>query len=180
MKFFLTIMITLLTNSLWANYSVEDRWSISSGAGYPFLYNNNRFDKRADPDFAFNFSIRKNFNNFHSLTIGYSRYEFDHTPTCPRVYDALYTYRFKGQERLTPIIGAAAGVADIPNYNIDENLKLALRARGGVEYMLSPSWLLGVNLDYLYVSKMTGEKRTLVIGEIHSIIPQFNIHFLFK
>lgn len=161
------------------DFSLEKRWGISGGAGWPVTFNNNRFDKRADGDFSFNLGLRYNFSNYDSLTVGYSRYEFDHTPTCPRVYDALYLSRINGAEKFTPVLGLGLGVADIPNYNIDENLKAASRARIGLEYAFSKNLYSSLSLDYVYISKMIGEKRTLVIGEIHVFVPQFGFQYYF-
>lgn len=180
MKIILFSLLGVFTITAQAHsLNLKNTWSVGTGAGFPLTFNGNRFDQRADGDFAFNFHLKYYFNNSHSLSAGYARYEFDHTPTCPRVYDLLYLNRLNPHAKLSPIIGLGLGVADIPNYNVDENLKLSTRAKLGLEYLFSAHWSANLSIDYLYISKMIGERRSLTIGEIHTIVPQIGINYLF-
>lgn len=72
------------------------------------------------------------------------------------------------------------GLVDIANYNVDENLKLALRARAGLEYEVSPNWLLAGVVDYQFVNHMLGEDDNLTIGEIHALASQLILSFFFS
>ena len=89
-------------------------------------------------------------------------------------------YRFTPREWFTPIVGAGVGLVDIANYNVDDNLKLGLKLRAGIEYALSEDTILDFVIDYQFVNKMLGESDNLVIGEIHALAPQIIMTYFFK
>ena len=84
------------------------------------------------------------------------------------------------REWFTPIWGVGVGLVDITNYNVDENLKLGLKARAGIEYSTGDNVILDFVLDYQYVGKMPGERRDLGVVEMSALAPQVILTYFFK
>lgn len=166
-------------NSFSKNYDLARRFGIAfaAGANRPIL--GNRFDDRAGGDFTFGAYATYQVNDESGFMLGYTRFDWAHCPTAIRLYDLMYLHRPKSESRFTPLWGIGAGLVDISNYNVDENLKLGLRARVGLEYGLSPDVLLAGVVDYQFVNKMIGEEDNLTIGEIHALAPQGILTFFF-
>ncbi len=182
MKFlFFFLVLFLLPLKSWCeapNFSRRFGLSVAAGRSKPIL--SNKFDDRADGEFVSGFYGRYQINRTSGLQLGYTRYEWAHSPTAARVYDLLYLHRLASRKWFTPIWGAGAGLVDIANYNVDENLKLGLRARVGMEFALSNFIILDLVVDYQFVNRMIGEEDNLKCGEIHALAPQILMTYFFK
>lgn len=178
-KFLLLFFIISINVSLAEAPDFSRRFAISAAAGRNKPILGNRFDDRADGDFVFGLYGRYQINRESGLQLGYTRYEWDHSPTAARIYDLLYLHRLAPRKYFTPVWGVGVGLVDIANYNVDENLKLGLKARAGVEYTLSQNLIVDAVIDYQFVNKMIGEDDNLTIGEIHAIAPQLIFSYFF-
>lgn len=177
----LAILILFLSSlNSWGKYDLSRRFGIAFAAGRNKPILGNRFDDRADGDFVFGMYGTYHLNDESGLMLGYTRYDWSHSPTALRIYDLMYTHRPLSEKRFTPLWGVGLGLVDIANYNVDENLKLAVRARVGLEYEVSPDWLVAGVVDYQFVNKMIGEDDNLTIGEIHVLAPQLILSFFFS
>jgi opacity protein-like surface antigen len=177
------LLLLLFFTSFYSHSSAPDfskRWGISAGAGFNVPILDNKFDDRADGEFVFGLYGRYQINNSSGLQLGYTRYEWSHSPTAARIYDLVYMHRLTPWEWFTPIWGAGVGLVDIANYNVDENLKLGLKARGGIEYVISENIIIDFVIDYQFVGKMPGERRNITIGEMHALAPQAIMTYFFK
>jgi opacity protein-like surface antigen len=178
-KFFALLLLSSLP--LWAespDLSKKFGLSLAAGRNKPVL--GNRFDDRADGEFVYGFYGRYQINRESGLQLGYTRYEWSHSPTAARIYDLVYLHRLTPRKWFTPIWGVGVGLVDIANYDVDENLKLGLKARAGIEYTLSDNMIVDVVIDYQFVNKMIGEDDNLVIGEIHALAPQLILSYFFE
>lgn len=181
MKKLLLFLIFLISNYSYSSApDLSKRWGISAAAGFNKPILGNRFDDRADGEFVFGLYGRYQINRSSGLQFGYTRYEWSHSPTAARIYDLVYMHRLDPREWFTPIWGAGVGLVDIANYNVDENLKLGLKARGGIEYVISENMITDFVIDYQFVGKMPGERRNLTIGEMHALAPQAILTYFFK
>ena len=173
------LLIVLSLNSMANSPDLSGKYglSIALGQNRPIL--GNEFDDRADSEFVFGMYGRYQINRESGLQLGYTRYEWDHSPTAARIYDLVYMHRLTPREYFTPIWGAGLGLVDIANYNVDENLKLGIKARAGIEYTLSRYWIADFVIDYQFVNKMIGESDNLTIGEIHALSAQVIFTYFF-
>jgi opacity protein-like surface antigen len=158
----------------------SERFGLSVAAGYNKPIGGNDFDDRADGDFVAGMYGRYQFNRKSGIQLGYTRYEWDHSPTAARIYDLVYMHRMGPREWFTPIWGVGVGLVDIANYNVDENLKLGLKARAGIEYSTGDNVILDFVVDYQYVGKMPGERRDLGVVEMSALAPQVILTYFFK
>lgn len=177
--FFFLILLTSFYSSA-GPPDFSKKWGISAAAGFNKPILGNRFDDRADGEFVFGLYGRYQINRSSGLQLGHTRYEWSHSPTAARIYDLVYMHRLSPREWFTPIWGAGVGLVDIANYNVDENLKLGLKARGGIEYVISKNIIVDFVIDYQFVGKMPGERRNLTIGEMHALAPQAIMTYFFK
>ncbi|MBA2404303.1 MAG: outer membrane beta-barrel protein [Bdellovibrionales bacterium] len=180
MKYFLLLPLIFASFNTWSDSpNLSRRFGISLAAGKNKPFTGNDFDDRADGEFVFGLYGRYQFNQESGIQLGYTRYEWTHSPTAARIYDLVYLHRLKARKWFTPIWGVGAGLVDIANYNVDENLKLGLKARVGVEFMLSSNMIVDAVIDYQFVNKMVGEDDNLTIGEIHALAPQLILTYFF-
>lgn len=180
MYYFILLLSLVFTSSVFAeapDYTNKFAVSMAAGRNKPVL--GNRFDDRADGEFVFGLYGRYQFNRSSGVQLGYTRYEWSHSPTAARIYDLVYLHRLSPRDYWTPIWGAGIGLVDIANYNVDENLKLGLKGRLGAEYSLSPNMIIDAVVDFQFVGKMAGERRDLKLGEIYAIAPQLIISYFF-
>lgn len=167
-------------HSLASSPNFSKRFGISAAVGFNEPILGNKFDDRADGEFVFGLYGRYQINRSSGLQLGYTRYEWSHSPTAARIYDLVYTHRLATRDWFSPIWGAGIGLVDIANYNVDENLKLGLKARAGIEYIISKKIIIDFLIDYQFVGKMPGERRNLTIGEMHALAPQAIMTYFFK
>ena len=180
MKFLMFFLFLIPLSARCESPDLSRRFGISLAAGFNKPITGNDFDDRADGEFVFGFYGRYQLNRSSGLQLGYTRYEWSHSPTAARIYDLVYMYRFTPREWFTPIVGAGVGLVDIANYDVDDNLKLGLKLRVGIEYALSNDIILDFVIDYQFVNKMLGEDDNLTIGEIHALAPQIIMTYFFK
>lgn len=181
MKYLVVFLFMLASFHSWSDSpDLSRRFGISAAAGWNHPILGNRFDDRADGEFVFGLYGRYQINRESGLQLGYTRYEWSHSPTAARIYDLVYMHRLKSRKWFTPIWGLGVGLVDIANYNVDENLKLGLKARVGIEYVLSEDMIIDAVLDYQFVNKMIGEDDNLTIGEMHALAPQLILTYFFQ
>lgn len=166
----LLLFLTAPTFADTPDFSHKFGFSLAAGRNEPIF--NNEFDQKADGENVMGAYLRYQINKESGLQFGYTRYEWSNSPTAARIYDLVYMYRLAKRHWFTPILGAGVGLVDIAHYNVDENLKLGLKARVGVEYVISENMLIDGVIDYQYVGKMPGEEREITVGEMHAIAPQ--------
>ena len=179
MKHLISILSLFVSLSAFADtYDLARRFGITVASGWQEPILGNRFDDRADGEAMYGLYGRYQLNQESALQFGYTRHDWHNSPTAARIYDVTYLYRTARDQGLSPVLGLGAGLVDIANYNVDENLKLGLRARAGIEYSLSPDFIFGAHVDYQFVNKMIGEDDNLTIGEMHILAPQVNLTYL--
>ena len=177
----LFVILSFFSLSSFANSpDFSQRFGLSFAGGFNKPIGGNDFDDRADGDFVAGMYGRYQFNPKSGIQLGYTRYEWDHSPTAARIYDLVYLHRMGPREWFTPIWGVGVGLVDIANYNVDENLKLGLKARVGIEYSTGDNVILDFVVDYQYVGKMPGERRDLGVVEMNAIAPQVILTYFFK
>lgn len=176
--FFLLVFCSFSSFANSPDFSKRFGVSVAGGFNKPVL--GNKFDDRADGEFVSGLYGRYQFTRSSGIQLGYTRYEWDHSPTAARIYDLVYMHRMGPREWFTPIWGVGVGLVDIANYNVDENLKLGLKGRVGIEYQTGENIILDFVVDYQYVGKMVGERRDLRIGDINAIAPQVILTYFFK
>jgi opacity protein-like surface antigen len=159
------------------DYSRKFAFSLAVGRNKPIL--GNKFDDRADGENVFGFYGRYQFGRSSGIQFGYTRYDWSHSPTAARIYDLVYLHRMHPREYWTPVWGLGLGLVDIAHYNVDEDLKIGLKARVGAEYSLSPNMILDAVIDFQYVGKMPGEKHDMKIGDIYALAPQLILSYFF-
>ena len=176
----LLFVITLLSLQAFADSpDFSKRFGVSAAAGFNKPILGNAHDDRADGEFVSGLYGRYQFNRKSGVQLGYTRYEWTHSPTAARIYDLVYLHRMGPREWFTPIWGVGVGLVDIANYNIDENLKFGAKGRVGIEYSTGENVILDFVVDYQYVGKMPGERRDLKI-EMHALAPQIIATYFFK
>lgn len=179
MKLILLSFFLFLCNSFADSPDFSQRFGVSAAAGFNKPILGNDHDDRADGEFVSGLYGRYQFNKKSGIQLGYTRYEWTHSPTAAQIYDLVYMHRMGPREWFTPIWGAGLGLVDVANYNTDENLKLGAKARVGVEYSTGENVILDLVVDYQYVGKMIGERRDFGI-EMHALAPQVIVTYFFK
>ena len=134
-------------------FDYSKKWGIGASYGYNTPIFGNTFNTAADADDTWGLHLRYHLNESTGLEAGFTKHEFEDTTSALQVTDVTWFKRLRATEKLSPILGAGAGVVDISHYS-EENLKLGLKLRAGVEYALSQCLSLGLNVDYQHVDKM--------------------------
>jgi hypothetical protein len=187
MKFILVIALIFSCVAWSETYNYKHKFGIGANGGWAFPVLSEEFRDIAEDELMYGFHLRYNTSQYDSLFLNFSHHEFEQTAIAANVYDLTYLYRINSKDKLTPIIGLGAGVADLDNARpYDKNLKFAGRARLGFEYALNPYFLLSVFADYLYMGKMPyhGDddkrpQRGLPGQEIHAVVPQLGLTLYF-
>lgn len=180
MKLILLLLFLLPFSSFAESPDFSKRFGVSVAGGWNTPVLGNRFDDRADGEFVLGLYGRYQFNRKSGVQLGYTRYEWSHSPTAARIYDLVYMHRMSPRKWFTPIWGAGLGLVDIANYNVDENLKLGAKARVGIEYSADDNLIIDFVVDYQFVGKMMGERRDLRLGEMNAVAPQAIMTYFFK
>jgi OOP family OmpA-OmpF porin len=142
----------------------------------------------ANDDFTWNLHMRYHTSEWDALQLNYQNYEFSDTTVGANVVDLMWIRRINAGDKLTPIFGLGAGVADMRNIGpYHDNLKFAGRARFGMEYMLNDDVSLSATVDYQYIGRMPSssddsrgiDRNSLPGKEIHALVPQLNLTVFF-
>lgn len=185
---YLFIIGLLLTASIQAKtYDLSDRFGIGGGGGWTFPVHGNEFDDFAESELMWNLHLRYNTTPEDGLELNYNHLEFEDTDINARVLDLTYLYRINEGDKLTPILGIGAGVADMDNIEpFHDGLKFAGKARAGFEYAFTDDLLASVFVDYQYIGKMPfngededHEDEGIPGQEIFALIPQVGLTFFF-
>lgn len=183
---FLIIMMTLFSFPAWTTtFDLSERFGIGGGGGYTFPVHGNDFDDFAENEVMWGLHFRYNMTAADGLILNFSDYEFENTDISANVYDLLYVNRINEGDKLTPIFGLGAGVADMDNIKpYHDGLKFAARARLGFEYAMSNSLFASIHADYQFIGKMpfNGEdedtKDEAFPGrEIFAVVPQITFTY---
>ncbi|MGE3608662.1 MAG: hypothetical protein AB7I27_03660 [Bacteriovoracaceae bacterium] len=173
-------LIFFFTSHVFASApDISKKFGIGGGLGRDLPVGGNKFDDRARGECVSGIYGRYQLTQSSGLIFGYTRYEWSRSPTAARVYDVVYMYRVASKHWVSPIFGAGIGAVDIAHYNVDENLKLGLKARSGVEFILNKNMLIDAAFDYQFVNRMIGEQDNLTIGEMHILAAEFMVSYLF-
>lgn len=168
-------------------YDLKERFGVGVSAGYGIPVLSREFNEIANPDLTLGLNIRYQTSMADALLLNFQNYNFEETDIGASVYDLMWISRINEVDKLTPIIGIGAGVADMKNIApYKDNYKFAGRLRLGFEYMLNPDVMLAFITDYQYIGRMpsTGEddgiNRNKVPGqEIHAVVPQLQLTVFF-
>jgi len=184
----ITLVCVLISTFLHAEtYDLKERFAVGGGAGYGIPVLSREFNEIANPDLTFNLHLRYQTSMADALLLNFQSYNFEETDIGASVYDLMWVSRINEVDKLTPIIGIGAGVADMRNIApYKDNYKFAGRVRLGFEYMLNPDVMLAFVTDYQYIGRMPssgeddGINRNKVPGqEIHAVVPQFHLTVFF-
>ncbi|MFL5784396.1 MAG: OmpA family protein [Bacteriovoracaceae bacterium] len=188
MKYALISFLLISSTAFAKTFDLKNRFGIGGGAGWTFPIGNGKFNNFADDDFTWNAHVRYHTSSWDSLQLNYQNYEFADTTIGANVTGLMWIRRINPGDKLTPIFGLGAGVADMRNIGpYHDNLKFAGRARLGMEYMLNDDVSLSATVDYQYIGKMpsssndsNGIDRNSIPGkEIHALVPQMNLTVYF-
>lgn len=161
------------------NVNLAKRFGIGAGAGYSFPIWSNKFDDDADGGLMYDLHARYHFTDAHSLMFTWAKHDWSGTDVNANVYDLMFLSRTKSTSRLTPVWGLGAGVANLSSINPEDNLKLSLRGRIGLEYAITADLMAQAAVDYQYINQMPGERGSLPTGDINALVPQVNVTYFF-
>ncbi len=187
MKYLFLAALVIPVASWSKTYNFADRLGIGGGGGYTFPIQGNDFDDFAKDEVMWNGHIRYHFTPEDSLQLNYSHLEFENTDINARVMDLMYQYRINEGDKLTPVLGIAAGVADMGNISpYHDGLKFASRARFGFEYAFTDDFVGSLFADYQFIGKMPfnsedsdTDDEAFPGREIFAIIPQIGFTYYF-
>lgn len=187
---YLLFSLLLASPAVFANetHDLTHRFGIGGGGGWAFPILGNDFDDAFGDDLTYNLHMRYHTSQADSLQLNYQNYEFEDTDLGANVYDLMWINRINEHDKLTPIFGLGAGVADMRNMGrgFQDNLKFAGRARLGMEYALTDDLFASATVDYQYIGKMphsgedeNDEDRKIPGQELHALVPQINLTLFF-
>lgn len=187
MKFFVIPLLFISTLTWAKTFDFSDRFGIGGGGGYTFPVTGNDFDDFADDEVMWGLHARYNLTAEDGMMLNYSIYEFENTPIGARVLDLMYINRLNEGDKMTPILGIGAGVADMHNIKpYHDGLKFASRARAGFEYSLTDDLVGSLFADFQFIGKMPfnsedeNTKDEAFPGrEIFAVVPQIALTYYF-
>lgn len=184
----LMFMLLLAPAMTWAKtYDFAERFGIGGGGGYTFPVSGNDFDDFAGNEVMWDLHMRYNFTPDDGLQFNYSHFEFEDTAINARVMDLMYLKRINEGDKLTPILGISAGVADMDHISpYHDGLKFASRARAGFEYAFTDDFVGSLFADFMFIGKMPfnsedeDTKDEAFPGrEIFAVVPQIGVTYYF-
>jgi len=173
----LTVLAFLSSVVFAQNFDYSKKIGIGGSGGYSTPVFGNDFNDGADGDLNWGAHIRYHLCQSCGIELAFTRHDFDKTNQALKVFDILFFERLKPLSKFTPVLGLGAGVADITNFN-PSSLKLALKAKAGVEYALNQNFSLGLHLNYQHISKFFATNN-LPNETIHVFAPQLGITWYF-
>jgi hypothetical protein len=166
-------------------FDLKHRFGVGGGAGWTIPVLSKEFTDMAKGDMTYNIHVRYHTSHSDSLQLNFQNYNFGDTNIGANVYDLMWINRINEYDKLTPIFGLGAGVADMNHISpYRDNLKFAGRLRIGFEYALTDDLFASLTADYQYIGQMPGNAngsgRSKVPGqEIHAVVPQLNLTLFF-
>lgn len=187
MKYLLLSALLISSVSFARTFDLSNRFGIGLDGGYTFPVHGNDFDDVAGNEMMWGAHLRYHFTAADSLLFNYSRLEFEDTDINANVMDLMYLNRINEGDKLTPILGIGAGVADMGNIGpYHDNMKFAAKARAGFEYAFTPDLFATVAVDYQFIGRMPGSGEdesdnltSLPGNEIFAVIPQIGLTWFF-
>ena len=188
MKYLLLSALLVSGSALAETYDLKNRFGVGGGAGWGFPMLDNDFNDAANADLTWNLHLRYHTSSPDALQLNFQNYNFEDTDIGANVIDLMWLRRINEGDKLTPIFGLGAGVADMMNIApYHDNLKFAGRARFGMEYALNPDVFLSATVDWQYIGKMPSgsddengiDRNSLPGKEIHALVPQLNLTVFF-
>lgn len=188
MKYLLIPCLLISATAFSKTYDLSNRLGIGGGAGWTFPLLDNKFNDIANDDFTWNLHMRYHTSMWDALQLNLQNYEFSNTKIGANVVDLMWLRRINPGDKLTPIFGLGAGVADMKHISpYHDNMKFAGRARFGMEYALNDDVFLSATVDYQYIGKMPSssddsngiDRNSLPGKEIHALVPQLNLTVFF-
>lgn len=175
-----SLLVLSASTAFAETYDLSKRFGIGGGYGQTFPILGNRFDDAADNDFTWNGHARYQTSAANSWTFQYQQLNFTNTRINSEVFDVIYSQRWNEMDRFTPVWGLGAGIADNENTGESREANLALRARLGVEYMITRDLMGSLTADYQYINQMpwshNDHSRT---GEMNTITGLANLTLFF-
>lgn len=187
MKYLLISTLLVSATGFAKTYDFTQRFGVGGGGGYTFPIQGNDFDDFANDEVMWNAHLRYNTTPEGGLQLNYSHLEFENTDINARVMDLMYIHRINEGDKLTPILGLAAGVADMGNISpYHDGLKFASRARLGLEYAITDDLLASLFADYQFIGKMPfntenedDDDEAFPGREVLAVIPQIGLTYFF-
>lgn len=187
MKYLIFSFLLISTSVFAKTYDLSDRFGIGGGGGYTFPVHGNDFDDFARNEVMWGLHMRYHMTAADSLMLNFSDLEFENTDINANVLDLMYVNRLNEGDKLTPILGIGAGVADMDNIRpYHDGLKFASRVRAGFEYALTDDLFGSIFADYQFIGKMPfadedeDTKDEAFPGrEIFAVIPQVALTYYF-
>jgi outer membrane protein OmpA-like peptidoglycan-associated protein len=168
MKKILVLSSLLLSSVAFSQtFDYNKKWGLGGSGGFNFPIFGNDFNTEADSGETWSLYGRYHLTSADAIEAAFTKHEFQDTTKALNVSDITYVRRFLPMDRFTPIAGIGAGLVDISNYD-PGSLKLGLKLRAGMEYAITNSWNLGLNVDYQHVTKMLFDDN----------LPGHNIHVI--
>lgn len=162
------------------NINLAKRFGLGAAGGLSVPIWNNRFDDNANSDFMYDIHARYHFTPASGLMFTYARHGWAETDVDAQIYDLMYLRRSRANAFISPVWGIGAGVANLDDVDPEDNLKIAARARIGVEMALTQDLMLQAAIDYQFINKMIGDgSGGMPTGEIHALVPQLNLTYFF-
>lgn len=175
----LSLFVVTASAPALAQYDLTKRFGVGGGAGWNFPLWKNRFDNAAESGGTYNFHVRYNTSARDGFQISYTPYEFDDVSVRAKVWDVMYLQRLKPTARWSPVWGIGVGLAELANYQDDDNWHLAAKARIGVQYAITQNLYASVDVDYQWIDYVKGKTGVANLGAIHTIAPQANLTWYF-
>ncbi len=183
MKYLLVSLLLISSSAFSRTYDLKNRFGVGGGAGWTFPIGGGDFNDLVDDEMTYNFHLRYQMSASDALQLNYQDYEFEDTDLGANVIDLMWINRLNEYDRLTPIFGLGAGVADFHDLSgFRDDLKFAGRFRFGFEYALTDDLFASVTADYQYIGMMPhqsedddNDKRQFPGKEVHALVPQANL-----
>lgn len=182
---YLLVSLILFSSASYAGrtFDLKNRFGVGGGAGWTFPIGGGEFNDFSDDEMTYNFHMRYHTSASDALQLNFQDYEFEDTDLGANVIDLMWINRFNEYDRLTPILGLGAGVADFHDLGgARDDLKFAGRFRFGLEYALTDDLFASVTADYQYLGMMPhqneddeNDKRQFPGKEVHALVPQVNL-----
>jgi outer membrane protein OmpA-like peptidoglycan-associated protein len=175
-----SLLVACASSAMAETYDLSNRIGIGGGYGYTFPVLGNRFDDKAQEDFTWNGHARIQSSAANAWQFQYSALNFKRTRIDAEVFDITYLNRWRPVDRFTPVWGIGAGLADTERTGDGRATKLALKARMGMEYMLTRDLMGSLTADYQFINKMPWDHASHAnTGEMHTITGMANLTVFF-
>lgn len=170
----LVLASLLLSTSTFAS-DLSGKFGLGLNLDYPVPSFGNKFNDNVDAKYGVGVHGKYHFNSNWGLEVGLGQRKYKDTSVRDESLRTLALYRLSGADDFTFVVGAGLGFSRLKNY-VPSSTKLDILARGGVEYNLTSSLVLGAHVDYQYVSKILGDMPG---SRMHVLAPGLSLTWYF-